>query len=165
MSSMMIFQVDLRTIPDTGKGGKGRHRFRFILSCSISVRKNTSAYLFWGINRGKMGTELTWLEPAVLLIFLKVLSNCFQWWRMGVPQTRTETDPNPQLWSTLSSAAPQSPGRAISRCGELLRLGSRNCPLPAAVSSYRPSAEAALLSAPSVGNSLHAWASSPAVVK
>lgn len=37
---------------------------------------------------------------------------------MGVPQTRTERYPNPQLWSTLSSAAPQCHGRAISQCGE-----------------------------------------------
>lgn len=61
---------------------------------------------------GKMRAEGRLLEPAVLLILLKVLSNCFQWWRMGVSWTRIawlwDIPKSRALEHSRSSAAQQS---------------------------------------------------------
>lgn len=110
---------------------------------------------------GKMGAERRWLEPAVFLLLLEILSNCFQWWRMGVLQTRTAwlwdipESPalghfelcNPAVSCPQSGGAPAH-GRAISQCGWAAGTGQQECQIPAAVSSYRPGAVAASLSAP-----------------
>lgn len=89
---------------------------------------------------GKMGAEGRWLEPAVLLIFLKVLSNCFQWWSLGVGQARIawlwDIPESPAPEHALSSVAQQSHAPRLEvpqlmaepsvSVGELLRLGYRS---------------------------------------
>lgn len=80
----------------------------------------------------------------------------------------SETHPNPQLWSTLSSEAQQAGGALLMAEPSVwvsCWTGQQECHHPAALSPYRPSAVAVFLSAPSMRNSPRAWASFPAVVK